>query len=122
MDAFRKFHSGPDKSVLCIWGPGGLGKSTLMAKCMAYCVDVQSTVLELSATSTHQLDGLAIMSSLAAQLGDQYFTSFQSAYTDFWQAPVANVNVTLNTSSQIKVAENLRVDQRSSVGHISGIN
>jgi hypothetical protein len=119
MDCFCRFLESHEKSILFIHGPSGSGKSSLLAKMIHECSLREVLRARLEWTDTKSHDYLAVMRSIRDDLGApsfERFTALINAYFD----PSLKLELTLNATGKISVAEGLRA-RDADIGDIAGV-
>lgn len=105
--------------VFAVWGGGGVGKSSLMAKMIHEVANRRLEKSEVIWTETRNHDYLAIMRKMRDDLGTQYFRRFTDL-VNFFTVPQYELKVKLE-GGRISVAEGASFEEDAQVGDIAGI-
>jgi len=119
MTRFCALLDSPGKLVMSVTGPGGIGKSSLMAR-MVHEIALRSvTKAEIIYTDDNLPEFMAIMRKCRDDLGVVSFSAFTDLI-NYYTVPRYTLNVDLQGGT-INVANNLTVTEGASVGSIAGV-
>lgn len=107
------------KYIMSIWGEGGVGKSSFLAKMLHECAVRRLPRAEVVWTDTRNHDYLGVMRRIRDDLGPAYFTRFTDL-TNFFTVPQYELKVTVEGVDRIDVASGAHIEG-STVGDIGGI-
>jgi GTPase SAR1 family protein len=105
--------------VFAVWGGGGVGKSSLLAKMIHEVASRKIQKSEITWTETRNHDYLAIMRKMRDDLGPEHFVRFTDL-VNFFTVPQYQLRVKIE-GGQISVAEGARIEAGAQVGDIAGI-
>lgn len=119
MTRFCALLDSPGKLVMSVTGPGGIGKSSLMAR-MVHEIALRSvTKAEIIYTDDNLPEFMAIMRKCRDDIGVAPFSAFTDLI-NYYTVPRYTLNVELQGGT-INVANNLTVTEGASVGSIAGV-
>jgi hypothetical protein len=120
MRCFCRMLEEQDKTVMVVWGDGGVGKSSLLAKMIHECASRHIPRAEVIWSDTRNHDYLAVMRKLRDDLGPEYFSGFTDL-VNFFTVPQYDLKISLDgIAGDIRVAEGAQI-AGSKVGDIAGI-
>ncbi len=105
------------KRIMVVWGDGGLGKTSLLARMSHECAQRTLRKIELVWSDTRLYDYLAIMRKIRDDVGVHYFEPFTDRINYF---TVPQYKLKIIVEGQITVAEGAEFDN-STVGDIGGV-
>ncbi len=120
MARFRKMLDDAGAYVFAVWGPGGVGKSSILAKMTHEVATRGIEKSEVIWTETRNHDFLAIMRKMRDDLGPQHFSRLTDL-VNFFTVPQYELKVTLEGTANISVAEGATIAESAQVGDIAGI-
>ena len=106
--------------VFAVWGGGGVGKSSLMAKMIHEVANRRLQKSEVTWTETRNHDFLAIMRKMRDDFGPQHFARFTDL-VNFFTVPQYELKVTLEGAGKISVAEGATIEAGAQIGDIAGV-
>ena len=106
-----------ERPILVIWGDGGLGKSSLLARMIHECALRSIQKVEVVWTDTRNHDYLAVMRKIRDDLGPLYFRAFTDQVNYF---TVPHYQLTLKVEGRVSVAEGATIEG-STVGDVAGV-
>ncbi len=119
MERFCRMLDNPEAFVFVVWGPGGVGKSSLQAKMIHEVANRSLVKSEVIWSETRNHDLMAITRKVRDDLGPKPFEAF-TELINFFTVPRHELNVTLHGQPTIAVAEGASfADAR--VGDIGGV-
>ena len=119
MERFCRMLDNPEAFVFVVWGPGGVGKSSLQAKMIHEVANRGLVKSEVIWSETRNHDLMAITRKVRDDLGPKPFEVF-TELINFFTVPRHELNVTLHGQPTIAVAEGASfADAR--VGDIGGV-
>jgi hypothetical protein len=119
MARFCALLDSPGKLVMSVTGPGGIGKSSLMARIVHEIALRSLTKAEIIYTDDNLPEFMAIMRRCRDDVGVAPFSAFTDLI-NYYTVPRYTLNVELQGGS-INVASNLTVTEGASVGTIAGV-
>lgn len=108
-----------EKSIMVIWGDGGVGKSSLLARMIHECAQRKVRKAEVVWTDTRNHDYLAIMRKIRDDVDTDFFKPFTDL-VNFFTVPQYELKIKVENTASITVAQNTQIE-RSTVGDIAGI-
>jgi hypothetical protein len=117
MKTFGKILASGDPPIMVIWGDGGVGKSSLLAKIIHECALKNTNKCEITWTDTRNHDYLGIMRKIRDDIGPIYFNDFTDLI-NYYTVPQYELKIKIDGS--ISVAHNASITN-SNVGNIAGI-
>lgn len=109
----------PDKLVMSVTGPGGIGKSSLMARIIHEIANRTLTKIEIVYTDDNLPEFMAIMRKCRDDIGVANFAPFTDLI-NYYTVPRYTLHVELHGGT-VNVANNLTVTEGSSVRDIAGV-
>lgn len=106
--------------VFTVWGPGGVGKSSLKAKLLYEVTTRGISTAEVVWSETRNHDFMAIARKIRDDLGAEHFEKFTDLI-NFFTVPQYELKVSVNTDANISVAEGAQITEGASVADISGV-
>ncbi len=106
-----------DPPIMAVWGGGGVGKSSLLARIVHESSIRELCKAEVVWTDTRNHDYLAIMRKMRDDIGAKYFNAFTDLVNYF---TVPQYELTVKVEGAIKVAENAIIEG-SKTGDIAGV-
>ena len=120
MDRFEQLLDDATRRVMVVWGDGGIGKSSLLAKMIHEVAQRRITKAELVWTDARNHDYLAVMRKIRDDLGLAAFGSFTDL-ANYFTVPEYKLTVQVTGGGAISVGEGLVVDRNSHTGDIAGV-
>lgn len=109
----------PKKPVMAVWGPGGIGKSSLMARMIHECANRSCRKVEVIYTEDSIHDYLAIMRKCRDDLTAEGFLAFTDLINYYH---VKQYNLKIETGAgEVEVANQMQVGENARVGNIAGV-
>ncbi|HSF28965.1 MAG TPA: ATP-binding protein [Candidatus Tectomicrobia bacterium] len=108
-----------EKPILVVWGDGGVGKSSLLARMIHECAQRKLRKVEVTWTETRNHDYLAIMRKIRDDIGTDLFKPFTDL-VNFFTVPHYELQVKVENAAAIAVAHEAQIEA-SSIGSIAGI-
>ncbi len=109
---------GGEKRILMIWGGGGVGKSSLLARMIHECAKRKITKAEVVWSSTRNPDYLAIMGKIRDDAGAEKFKAFADLENSL-SGSGYELKMKVESPSSIQVGQGVRM--KDSQGKIVGI-
>lgn len=109
---------GGEKRILMIWGGGGVGKSSLLARMIHECAERKITKAEVVWSSTRNPDYLAIMGKIRDDAGAEKFKAFADLENSL-SGSGYELKMKVESPSSIQVGQGVRM--KDSQGKIVGI-
>lgn len=106
--------------AFAVWGPGGVGKSSLQAKMIHEVASRELSKSEVIWTETRNHDYLAIMRKMRDDLGPEHFAAFTDL-VNFFTVAQYELTVRVEGAEKISVAEGAEIGAGASVGDIAGV-
>ena len=119
MERFRGMLEDPQAHAFVVWGPGGVGKTSLRTKMMDEVTRLELTNLEVTWTETRNHDLMAITRTIRDALGAAFFKGFNDLI-DYFAVSRHEVRMSLEGQANISVAEGASF-HNSQVRKIAGI-
>jgi GTPase SAR1 family protein len=119
MERFGDFLETEDKFIVTVWGSGGIGKSSLLARMIHECAYRKLRKSEVVWTNTRNHDYLGIMRKIRDDVGVDYFQPFTDL-VNFFTVPQYELKIKIEKTSAVTVANGAQIEG-SSVGDIAGI-
>lgn len=119
MDRFCEMLDTGEKPIMVVWGDGGVGKSSLMARMIHEVAQRKMRKAEVTWTETRNYDYLAIMRKMRDDIGVNYFESFTDL-VNFFTVPQYELKIQVDHAASIAVAKGAQIET-STVGDIAGI-
>ncbi len=119
MDKFRMLLDEDSMSILVVWGGGGVGKTSLMAKMVHETALRKLRKSEIIWTDNRSHDYLAIMRKIRDDTGIDNFKPFTDLI-NYFTVPKYELNIKLEGVGQISVGEGSHIEG-SQVRDIAGI-
>lgn len=119
MDRFCEMLDTGEKPIMVVWGDGGVGKSSLMARMIHEVAQRKMRKAEVTWTETRNYDYLAIMRKMRDDIGVDYFESFTDL-VNFFTVPQYELKIQVDHAASIAVAKGAQIET-STVGDIAGI-
>jgi len=119
MTRFCALLDSPGKLVMSVTGPGGIGKSSLMARMLHEIALRNLTKAEIIYTDDNLPEFMAIMRKCRDDIGVVSFSAFTDLI-NYYTVPRYTLNVDLQGGT-INVANNLTLTEGASVGTIAGV-
>lgn len=107
------------KPVMIVWGEGGVGKTSLLARMIHECAIRKLRKVELVWTEVRNHDYLAIMREIRDDTNPDFFKPFTDLI-NFFTVPHYELTVNVGNVSSITVAKNGQIES-STTGDIAGI-
>lgn len=120
MARFREMLERPDRTVFAVWGPAGVGKSSLQAKMIHEVANRGIDKAEVTWTETRNHDFMGIARKIRDDLGPSRFLAFTDLI-NFFTVPQYQLNVRLTGDARIAVAEGAQVAGSARIGDMAGI-
>ncbi len=120
MGRFCEMLDGDGTCLFVVWGPGGVGKSSLVAKMLHEVANRGLDKSEIVWTETRNHDALAIMRKMRDDLGPQFFSRFTDL-VNFFTVPQYELKVTVEGAGAISVAQGASIGEGAQVGDIAGV-
>lgn len=117
MTRFSEMLEGNGKRFFAIWGDGGLGKSSLLARMIHEAAQRKLRRAEVTWTNTRNYDYLGVMRKVRDDLGVEAFNPFTDLVNYY---TVDHYTLKIDVSGTINVASGLKVEN-SHVGDIAGV-
>jgi len=117
--AFCNILEAGDPLILALWGGGGLGKSSLLARMIHECALRRLRKAEVIWTDTRNHDYLAIMRKIRDDVGPSFFNKF-TGLINYFTVPQYKLNIKVDNVQSIEVAKNAQIEG-STVGDIAGV-
>lgn len=117
MNRFQEILEKGDKPIMVVWGDGGLGKSSLLARMIHECALRQLRKAEVVWSDTRNHDYLAIMRKIRDDVGLACFSGF-TELVNYYTVPEYKLTITVNGS--VKVGEGM-VLNNSTVENMAGV-
>jgi hypothetical protein len=119
MARFREMLDNPDAHVFVVWGPGGVGKSSLQAKMWHEVAALGLLKSEVEWTETRNHDMIAITRKIRDDIGPLSFGPFTALMNSFTQLR-HELKLTVEGSPRIEVGQGMGL-MDSRAGDIAGI-
>lgn len=119
MEKFRMLLDEESMSILVVWGGGGVGKTSLMAKMIHHTALRKLRKSEIIWTDNRRHDYLGIMRKIRDDTGVDNFKPFTDLM-NYFTVPKYQLNIKLDGLHKISVGEGSHIES-SQVGDIAGI-
>lgn len=119
MARFQDMLETGDRPVMVIWGDGGVGKSSLIARMTHEVAQRKLRKAEVVWTETRNHDYLAVMRKIRDDVGVDYFKPFTDL-ANFFTVPQYELKIQVEHSGSISVAQGANFEG-STVGDIAGV-
>ena len=119
MDRFCEMLETDERPIMFIWGAGGVGKSSLLARMIHQCAQRKMRKAEVVWSETRKHDYLAIMRKIRDDLGVDFFKPFTDL-VNFFTVPQYELKIKVESTGAIAVAQDAQIEG-STVGDIAGI-
>lgn len=119
MSRFHEMLETATRPVMVIWGDGGVGKSSLLARMIHEVSQRKLRKAEVVWTETRNHDYLAVMRKLRDDVGAEYFKPFTDL-ANFFTVPQYELKIKVESSASISVAQGAQFEG-STVGDIAGV-
>ena len=119
MDLFCEVLETDQKPIMIVWGGGGVGKSSLLARMIHECACRKLRKAEVIWTETRNHDYLAIMRKIRDDVGVDYFKPFTDL-VNFFTVPQYELKIKLASAGSIAVAQDAQIEG-STIEDIAGI-
>ncbi|HZI20291.1 MAG TPA: hypothetical protein VEY09_17050 [Pyrinomonadaceae bacterium] len=117
MSRFCQMLEGGERPIMAVWGGGGLGKSSLMARMIHECSLRKVRKAEVLWTDTRRYDYLAVMRKMRDDIGADRFGTFTKLVNYYFDP---KFEVTVKVEGSVSVGANM-VLNNATVGDISGV-
>lgn len=108
-----------ERVVMAVWGDGGVGKSSLLARMIHECAIRGIRRCEITWTDTRNHDYLAVMRKMRDDIGPEHFRAFTDL-VNYFTVPQYELKISIEGSGRFAIAQGARISG-SRVGDIGGI-
>ena len=115
--AFCKILDSGDPPIMAVWGGGGVGKSSLIARMIHESSLRELHKAEVIWTDTRSHNYLAVMRKIRDDIGAKYFYSFTDLVNYF---TVPQYELKIKVDSNINIFDNAKIEG-SSIGNVTGV-
>jgi GTPase SAR1 family protein len=117
---FRELLTCADSTVFVIWGPGGVGKSSLQAKLIHEVATRGIAKSEVIWSETRNHDFIAIARKIRDDLGPEHFGKFTDL-VNFYTVPQYELKISVSGAGNISVGQGAQLMSGAEVGTMAGI-
>lgn len=108
------------RPIMVLWGEGGMGKSSLLARMIHECSLRTLCKAEVGWTDTRNHDYLAVMRKIRDDLGAANFAEF-TKLVNFFTVPQYRLEVVVGTNASTEVAKGATFGPNAQVGFMGGV-
>jgi len=120
MARFVEMLESDSRCAVTLWGPGGVGKSSLLAKMVHETALRKMRKAEILWTESRNYNYLGVMRKIRDDLDISYFQAFTDL-ANFFTVPEYKLKLQVASEGSVTVGSGMRVSDRSTVGNVTGI-